>query len=368
KTGTGKTAAFGIPLIESLESKRGEHPQAMILAPTRELAAQVADELAQIGARKKLRVVALYGGIPFNEQLEALAGGVDVVVGTPGRMLDHLARKTLSLEGVRTTILDEADEMLSMGFFVEVSELLEKCPKEKQMLLFSATMPPDIEGLVKHHLEKPVRLMISGGDRRVKGIHHVVYFTQSALSRPRNLLYMMEHEGPESAIIFCNTRDETALVASYLLQQGKVAEAINGDIPQKEREESLQKLKDGEIQFLVATDIAARGIDISGLQHVINYNFPRSLDVYLHRAGRTGRGGTKGTALSLVAGEDLFQVMQLKRIHEIFFDVRELPPVQDLVQAAATRHLEKLFRASLSHLIEPYLPLTEALMHDGRGR
>ncbi|MCB9643373.1 MAG: DEAD/DEAH box helicase [Myxococcales bacterium] len=368
KTGTGKTSAFGIPIVELVEPKKSKNPQALILVPTRELAGQVADEISALGRYKGVRVGALYGGIKLDEQIEVLAKGVDIVVGTPGRLADHLRRQTLSVDEVRVAVLDEADEMLSMGFYLEVAAILEKCPEDKQMLLFSATLPPDIEGLVRTHLQRPLRLMVSGGDRRVEGIHHVLYFSDSALPRPRNLLYIIEKEGPGSAIIFCNTREETSMVASYLLQQGKQAEAIHGDIPQKDREDALQKLKDGELQFLVATDVAARGIDISGLSHVINYNFPMSLDIYLHRAGRTGRQGRKGTAISMVDGNNLFHVSQLKRIHKIFFDVRELPKAEEIVQLAASRHLETLFRASLGHLIEPYLPLADAVALDGRGR
>ncbi len=368
KTGTGKTSAFGIPIVEMVEPKKTRNPQALVLVPTRELASQVADEIAALGRYKGVRVGALYGGIRMDEQIQVLASGVDVVIGTPGRLADHMRRRTVTLDEVRIAVLDEADEMLSMGFYLEVSAILEKCPQDKQMLLFSATLPPEIEGLVRSHLQRPLRLMVSGGDRRVEGIHHVVYFSDVQLPRPRNLLYIIEHEGPESAIIFCNTREETSMVASYLLQQGKRAEAIHGDIDQRDREEALQKLKDGDLQFLVATDVAARGIDISGLSHVINYNFPMSLDIYLHRVGRTGRQGRKGTAISMVSGSDLYHLSQLKRIHKIFFDTRELPKAESIVQIAASRHLEKLFRSSLSQIIEPYLPLADAIALDGRGR
>ena len=369
KTGTGKTAAFGIPIVEMLAVRQGQRrPQALVIVPTRELAAQVAEEITKIGQFKGLRVAALYGGIQISQQLDELAEGVDIVVGTPGRLLDHIRRKTLKVDQIRIAVLDEADEMLSMGFYLEVSSILELCPAEKQMLMFSATIAPDLEGLVRTHLQRPLRLMISGGDRRVEGIHHVAYFEDSSLPRPRNLLYILEYEAPTSAIIFCNTREETSMIASYLLQQGKLAEAIHGEIDQQDREEALQKLKTGALQYLVATDVAARGIDISGLSHTINYNFPNSIDVYLHRAGRVGRQGRKGVALSLVSGNDLFHLTQLKRIHKIFFDTRELPPAKDIVHLAASRHLETIFRASLGHLIEPYLPLADAVSLDGRGR
>ncbi len=367
KTGTGKTAAFGIPLLElCLPNQR--YPQALILTPTRELARQVADELDKLGKIKGVKILAIYGGIKLEQQIRDLKKGADIVVGTPGRLLDHINRKTLNLSKVRHVVLDEADEMLSMGFYMEVASILEACTARQQLMLFSATIPADIEGLVRQFLDKPVRLMVSGDDRRVEGIDHLLYFSDPDLPRPRNMLYIIEDIGPEKAIIFCNTRNDSMTLASYLVKQGKYADHINGDMSQVERENVLEKLRKGELQFLVATDLAARGIDIPKLTHVFNFNFPQDIDVYLHRIGRTGRQGKNGIAVSLVDGADIFHIMQLKRLHKILFKVMTLPPPEIIVQRAASRHVDNIFREALGQVIEPFLPLADALKEDKRGR
>lgn len=367
KTGTGKTAAFGIPLLERLEPQSSS-PRALILTPTRELAGQVATELQSLGKYTGLQIHAVYGGTSIQNQIENLESGTDIVVGTPGRLLDHIRRKTLLVDAVESIVLDEADEMLSMGFYLEVSSVIDACKNRKQIMLFSATVPPDIEGLIRQYTNKPVRLMVSGGDRRVTGIKHIGYFIQDDLPRPRNLLYVLEHDAPGSAIIFCNRRDDTSMLAAYLSQHGKSAEAIHGEMNQSERERVLQKLRNGELQYMVATDVASRGIDISGLSHVINYNFPHTLDLYIHRVGRTGRQGREGTAISLLSGEDLGLIVHLKRIHKIYFDICELPSTDQVIQLAASRHIGLLFERSVKEIIESYLPLADAMQVDPRGR
>lgn len=367
KTGTGKTASFGIPLIQTIEPN-GKGPQALIQAPTRELARQVADELIGLAAFKDIKILPVYGGTSVGEQIDALEKGVDIVVGTPGRLLDHIKRKTLKTEFIKHVVLDEADEMLSMGFFLEVTSIIERCNNREQTLLFSATIPPDIEGLIRQFTHKPLRLMVSGGDRKVEGIGHVLYFANEDIPRPRNLLYLIEHECPGTTMIFCNRKTDTALVAAYLLRQGKRAEAIHGDLDQRDRERVLAKLKNNEVQFLVATDVASRGIDISGLTHVINYNFPPSSELYIHRVGRTGRQGRQGVAISLANGADAFQIMQLKRLHKIFFDTRRIPEAKEVVKIAASRHIGRMFEESLDTIFEPYLPLADGLLQDPRGR
>jgi ATP-dependent RNA helicase DeaD len=367
KTGTGKTAAFGIPILEQIKDRKTK-PQAMILTPTRELAAQVAEELTDLAINKNLSILAVYGGISIGDQIDALEKGVDLIVGTPGRVLDHIKRKTLLTDDIEMIVLDEADEMLSMGFYIEVSTIIEHCKRRRQLMLFSATIPPDIEGLIRQYTNKPMRFMISGSDRRVTGIGHIAYFVNEDIPRPRNLLYILEYEAPESAIIFCNRRDDTSMIAAYLVRQGKNSEGIHGEMNQSEREQALKNLKQGKIQYLVATDIAARGIDISALSHVINYNFPPSMDSYIHRVGRTGRLGQQGIAISMVAGDDLTRLVQLKQIHKIFFELKYLPPTTEVVQLAAARHIKQLFDESFLHVIEPYLPIADAIQLDPRGR
>lgn len=367
KTGTGKTAAFGIPLLVRFEQPE-KLPRALILTPTRELAGQVARELQGIGAHTKLNIISVYGGTSIQNQIDALEKGADIVVGTPGRVLDHIRRKTLDITNLETIALDEADEMLSMGFYLEVSSIIESCKNRKQLMLFSATLAPDIEGLVRQYTKKPIRLMVSGGDRRVTGISHIGYFNRDDLSRPRNLLYLLEHESPSAAIIFCNRRDETEMLALYLSRNGKAAEAINGDMNQNERESALKKLDDGKLQYLVATDVAARGIDISGLSHIVNYSFPTTIDLYIHRAGRTGRQGREGTAISMLSGEDLGNVLLLKQAHKIFFEICELPPMEEVVRLAASKYIGNMFADAMQDIIESHLPLADAIQNDPRGR
>ena len=226
-------------------------------------------------------------------------------MGTPGRVFDHINRGNLKLEGCTHAVLDEADEMLNQGFYEEVTRILDRLPKDRQVLLFSATVPTDIQNLIARYTTNAETLLLSGDVFTVEHIHHIRYDVSDAYPKPRNLIYVLEMEEPQNAIIFCNTRDDTALVTAVLNRNGFDAELLNGDLPQKERERVMGKVKRGEVAFMVATDIAARGIDISGLEYVINYSLPEDPAVYLHRVGRTGRIGNKGTAINLFSGREL---------------------------------------------------------------
>ena len=274
KTGTGKTAAFGLPLLEKMDPE-DKAVRALVLCPTRELALQVAAELQDLAKYKGVRVTAIYGGASMQEQQDALESGSPIVVGTPGRIYDHIRRKNLKLQGCRHVVLDEADEMLNQGFYEEVTRILDQLPKGRQVLLFSATVPPEIQNLISQYTTSPEMLMLSGDVLTVDHIHHVRYDVTDAYPKPRNLIYLLEMEEPDNAIVFCNTRDDTALVTAVLNRNGFDAELLNGDLPQKERERVMAKVKRGEVAFMVATDIAARGIDISDLQYVINYSLAR---------------------------------------------------------------------------------------------
>src|SRR5713101_1534592 len=324
KTGTGKTAAFGIPLLERIPGG-ARKASALVLCNTRELAMQVAEEIEGLGKYKDLRVVAIYGGAGMGEQTDALKAGAEVIVGTPGRVYDHIRRGNLKLDQTRIAVLDEADEMLSAGFYEEVTRILDHLPPDRQTLLFSATVPPDIEQLAAKYLRNPETILLSGDVFTVEHIHNVIYYVLDQYPKPRNLLYLLEREDPESAIIFCNLRTDTELIANVLNRNGLDAEMLNGDLPQKERERVMGKVKRGELKFMVATDIAARGIDISDLSHVINYALPEDPSVYLHRVGRTGRNGKKGTAISLVSGAELVTLTALERNYGIQFEQRRLP-------------------------------------------
>ena len=298
RTGTGKTAAFGIPLVDQMIKRNQRVPQALVLTPTRELALQVARELEKIGAKRDVHLVSVYGGAPIQRQVDALRAGAQIIVGTPGRVLDHMRRGTLDPKELRILVLDESDEMLSMGFERELHAIVDFMPEKKQTLLFSATLPPEIVRMASTRLHEPQFIYLSGDHVGALEILHFVYFVMQ--DKADALVRMLEVEDPESALIFCNTRDETERVAGMLQRQGYDADWLNGDLPQSEREKVMTRSKEGNLRFLVATDVAARGIDISHLTHVINYDFPESTEVYVHRTGRTGRMGRTGTAISLI--------------------------------------------------------------------
>ncbi len=362
KTGTGKTTAFGLPLIERIRLGEGlQDPQALILCPTRELAIQVAEELAELGDPKGVRVLPIYGGAPMGPQLAQLKAGCDVVAGTPGRVLDHIRRRTLRLVHVHIAVLDEADEMLSMGFWEEVTAIMDQLPSQRQTFLFSATLPDEIRKTAKAYLKDPIGIDISRDELTVEGITNIAYETDDRLPKPRNLLYILEVERPDSAIIFCNTRDDTNTVANFLRRQGFHAYALSGDLAQKDRERIMNRMKRGELQYLVATDIAARGIDISDLSHVILYSLPDFTEVYVHRVGRTGRAGKRGIAISLVSGRDEMTYTELKRKFGIQFELKKLPEITEIQKLHAQRVAGELFKEAREVEITSFLPLAERL-------
>jgi ATP-dependent RNA helicase DeaD len=303
KTGTGKTTAFALPIINRLVPTH-RAPQALILAPTRELALQVARESAMIGKHRGILIEPVYGGAPIGKQIKALRDGVHVIVGTPGRVLDHIGRRTLDLRTIQTFVLDECDEMLSMGFLEDIEKITSFLPDKHQTLLFSATMPDEVSRYARRHMTAPEQISLSRDSVSVAEIHHA-YYIVSGIARSRDLLKIIFAEEPESAIIFCNTRDETTMVAKFLQKQGLDAEPLSSDLTQADRERVMNRMKQHNLRFLCATDVAARGIDISNLSHVINYSVPEAPEIYVHRTGRTGRAGKRGTALSLVGPREL---------------------------------------------------------------
>ena len=323
RTGTGKTGAFGIPLVDKLITEDGDE-QALILAPTRELALQSAAEIEKLGAHRNIDTVAVYGGASMERQVHALEKGARVISGTPGRVLDHLKRGTMNASKLRFLVLDEADEMLSMGFAKELHAIIERLPKKRQTLLFSATVDRAIKRVAEKHMHDPQFLGLSGDHVGALGIEHFVYMV-SGVGRVANLITVLETEDPESALIFCNTKAETEEVTAALQRAGFNAEWLNGDRPQKEREEVLGRVRREELRFLVATDVAARGIDVSHLTHVINFSLPENVEQYVHRTGRTGRAGRTGTAITLVGPTELGILYYLRLQYRIFPVERTLP-------------------------------------------
>ncbi|HWN69867.1 MAG TPA: DEAD/DEAH box helicase, partial [Haliangium sp.] len=330
RTGSGKTSAFGIPIAQRIDPD-SLGAQALILAPTRELALQVSREIAQIAVHKALLVQPVYGGAPIKPQIDALSAGAQIIVGTPGRVLDHLRRGTFKTGSINTLVLDECDEMLSMGFQEEIEKIIEFLPPkgERQTVLFSATIPEEIQRIARRHMNEPEEISLSTGQISVEEISHY-YYVVSGVARTRDLLKVLRAEAPDSAIIFCNTREETNTVAKFLQRQGYDAEAISSDLTQRDRERVMKRMRDRNLHFLVATDVAARGIDISDLTHVINYTFPESPEVYVHRTGRTGRAGKSGVALSLVGPRELGSFYYLKLIYKIRPEERDLPSSEEM--------------------------------------
>ncbi|MFI5305990.1 MAG: DEAD/DEAH box helicase [Polyangiales bacterium] len=345
RTGTGKTAAFAIPLVDKI-LRGAPGVQALVLAPTRELALQSSKEIARIGKHKGIRATAVYGGAPMGRQIEELAAGAQIVSGTPGRVLDHLRRGTLDPSQLRVLVLDEMDEMLSMGFARELNAILELIPDQsrRQTMCFSATVDDDIRRHAERYMRDPQMVSLSSDAVGAEAVSHSVYMV-SGSDRTSDLVKILEVENPESAIVFCNLRSETEQVAGALKQAGFNADWLNGDLPQRDREEVMSRTRQGKLRFLVATDVAARGIDISHLTHVINYSFPESTAAYVHRTGRTGRAGRTGSAISLVSPIELGRLYYLRLEYKIFPVERNLPGKGELATRAETDRVALLSEA-----------------------
>lgn len=323
RTGSGKTAAFALPLIDRV-IKPARHVQVMVLCPTRELALQVAGEFERLGKFNDVGVAPIYGGAGMQQQIDMLKAGAKVVVGTPGRMLDHLRRKTLDVSNLRAIVLDEGDEMLSMGFAEELNAILGMLPKGRQALIFSATMPDAMSRMAARHQREPVTIALSSDNVAPDGIVHHAYFSATGGSVP-DLLKVLEIEKPKAALVFCNTKAETEMVARGLQNAGYRAEYLNGDLAQNDRERVMGLLREERVDFLVATDVAARGIDVPHLSHVIHCGFPESPEAYVHRSGRTGRAGRTGTAISLIGPHDIGNLYLLRLTYGIRPIERTLP-------------------------------------------
>lgn len=343
RTGTGKTAAFGLPIVDSLVRRSVRSVQALVLTPTRELALQVARELSKLGQYRDVSVAAVYGGVGIDKQIQELAAGAQVVIGTPGRVLDHLRRGTLNPSELRIFVLDEADEMLSMGFAKELHAIVSLLPKERQGLFFSATIPATIERMATSQLRDPEFITLSSDQVGALEIAHYVYHTRG--DKREALVRVLEVENPENAIIFCNTKDETERLAGLLQQKGYSADWLNGDLEQRERERVMTGTREGHIRFLVCTDVAARGIDISHLTHVINADFPQDAETYVHRTGRTGRAGKTGTAISLVGPKDIGNLYLLRLSYKLRPLEKQLPTEGELKTRAEQDLVETFLEA-----------------------
>ena len=348
-TGTGKTAAFALPLLHRLDPDAKGGPAALVLVPTRELAEQVSQAVHRYGRDLGVRVLPVYGGQPIGRQLQALQRGVDVVVGTPGRVLDHISRETLDLSDIQTVVLDEADEMLDMGFAEDIEAILAETPQTRQTVLFSATMPPRIDGIARRHLKEPVRIQM-GREASAPGEIPLVRQSAYIVARAHKsaaLGRVLDVEAPTAAIIFCRTREEVDQVTETLNGRGYRAEALHGGMSQDQRDRVMGRLRAGSTELLVATDVAARGLDVEQLTHVVNYNVPSAPEAYVHRIGRVGRAGREGAAITLAEPRESRMLKAIERLTRQRITLEKVPTVTDL----RARRLE-LTRAALESSLQ----------------
>ncbi|MGZ4610032.1 MAG: DEAD/DEAH box helicase [Actinomycetes bacterium] len=366
-TGTGKTAAFALPILQRLPAAgRGTDPVAMVLVPTRELCAQVSQALHRYGRDLGARVLPIYGGQPIVRQLRELQRGVDVVVATPGRALDHLARGTLTLDSVEIVVLDEADEMLDMGFAEELEGILAAAPEERQTVLFSATMPARINGIARRHLRDPVRIEIerevpaSGEAPLVRQTAYVVARAHKAAALGR----ILDVESPASAIVFCRTRAQVDELTETLNGRGYRAEPLHGGMSQEQRDRVMGRLRAGTADLLVATDVAARGLDIEQLTHVVNYEVPSAAESYVHRIGRVGRGGREGVAITLAEPREHRMLKTIERVTKHRIPVEKVPTTADLRARRLELTRAALHESLLEDDLEQYRVVVETLTDD----
>jgi len=311
QTGTGKTAAFALPILSKLEGHQPQ-PRLLVLEPTRELAAQVETAIRDFARFTDLQVAVVFGGVGYGRQLDDLKRGVDILVATPGRLLDHLGRGTCRLDKVTHLVLDEADRMLDMGFLPDVRRILDKCPRQRQSMLFSATIPPQIETLIQWAMKNPQTIEIGARRTPAETVKHVIYPVADA-QKMELLLALLEQVNYDSVIVFCRTKHGADRVGQVLKRNNHAVAVVHFNRPQKEREQALRGFREGRFEVLVATDIAARGLDIADVSHVINYDVPHHPEDYIHRIGRTGRAAATGDAFTLMVAEDSKHVMAIER-------------------------------------------------------
>lgn len=359
QTGTGKTAAFAIPLLQKVEPN--EHQvQGLVLVPTRELAIQVAETIHKLGKYRHISDVPIYGGQPYDRQLRALKRGVQVVVGTPGRIMDHMRRGTLDLSHVTMVILDEADRMLDMGFVDDIEFILEQVPASRQVGLFSATVPPPIRTLAERYMHNPVTVRTGEGHLTVPEVAQE-YVETTRQGKQDALTRIIDMEMPESAIVFVRTKKEADELGETLIGRGYLAEVIHGDLSQSQRERAIGGFRHGQADILVATDVAARGLDIPNVSHVINYDIPEDPDAYVHRIGRTARAGASGTAITFVTPRERGLLKTIERLTKIRVQRKQIPTLADIAHRRTQVFCDELRDAVASGSLEPYMLLVEDL-------
>lgn len=362
QTGTGKTAAFGIPIIEKIIRPK-YRVQALVLTPTRELAIQVSEELSKIGKYKKIRTLPIYGGQSIEMQIRALQRGVHIVVGTPGRIMDHLNRKTLILNQVKTVVLDEADEMLDMGFIEDIEFILKEAPVPRQTVLFSATMPNAIKSLAGNYMDNPQNIAVSRDTLTVPKIEQVYYAVRKE-NKLNVLCRILDMETVGLSIIFCRTKKGVDELAESLQGRGYLAEGLHGDLSQAQRNRVMKKFRDANIELLIATDVAARGLDIDNVSHVINFDIPQDPESYVHRIGRTGRAGKSGLAITLVTPWELKQLKLIERVIKKKIRRKEAPTMAEVAEKQRSMIKEQLGGIISNGRLGSYKELLGDLMED----
>jgi ATP-dependent RNA helicase DeaD len=364
QTGTGKTAAFALPMLERLDASK-KQTQAIVLVPTRELAIQVAKEIGSFGVPNSPTVAVIYGGNNMRGEITTLRRQPTIVVGTPGRIQHHIRNRDLRLDHIQYFVLDEADEMLNFGFRDEIEEILKLTPPQRRVLLFSATMPLSIMNIVKNYMKQHDTVKTAAKEMTNEDITQK-YYCMRPSDKFEALCRIMENEESFYAIIFCRTKIETDLIASQLNAKHLRASAIHGDIDQSQRERILIRFRERKINILVATDVAARGIDIPELNFVVNYGLPENYEAYTHRIGRTGRAGRKGTAITLIAGSEVSRIRFFERNLKVTMEKGVLPTPQDLIAKKQQHLIERLEHIVNNENIEHLLPLAEQLLEEGK--
>ncbi|MBC8163984.1 MAG: DEAD/DEAH box helicase [Roseiflexaceae bacterium] len=359
QTGTGKTAAFSLPIIERIDTSL-KKPQALILTPTRELAVQVAEALHSYSKYSGLSVLPVYGGQPIDRQLRALDRGVHVVVGTPGRLLDHIQRGTLKLDSIRMLVMDEADEMLDMGFIDDIEAILKETPPERQTALFSATIPGPIAALAKNYMHNPERIVVKTAQMTVSQVRQV-YYEVGGRDKFEMLARILDFEQPTSAIIFCRTKSEVDSLGERLIARAIPAETLHGDLSQIQRDRVMGRFRSNQVEVLVATDVAARGLDIEHVSHVINYDMPLDPEIYVHRIGRTGRAGRSGTAITLVTPRERRLLRIIERATSAPIQRMRLPTIADVIARRRESFKETLRETLANGGLETYTIMAEEL-------
>lgn len=359
QTGTGKTAAFGLPLLQLIDDKQ-RFPQALVVCPTRELCMQIVNE---INLFKKfsaiINVVAVYGGASIISQIREIKRGVQIVVATPGRLIDLIERKAINLEEIKYVVLDEADEMLNMGFKEDIEFILQNTPQRDSTWLFSATMPPEIRNVSKRYMQKPVEITVGKVNTANKNTDHQIFIT-TAQHRYETLKRLIDFNPGMYGIIFTRTKADAQEISERLTREGYDIEALHGDLTQPQRDKVMNAFRDKTLQLLIATDVAARGIDVQGITHVINYELPDDIEVYTHRSGRTGRAGKTGVCMSIIHAREFFKIKQIERMIQVPFHKLEIPSGKDVCRKQFFYFIDRMLEADVSHGdYETYVPMLQ---------